>query len=77
MVNSGIHIVEEVQVFRNVQPVESLVISHIQVRGGTSRRTPHTGHACAVKLTLRCLVDWGGCDSWVTPAQNMCWNPAG
>ncbi|NWU23855.1 SEM4G protein, partial [Dyaphorophyia castanea] len=30
VVNSGIHIVEEVQVFRDVQPVESLVISHIQ-----------------------------------------------
>ncbi|NXB76696.1 SEM4G protein, partial [Donacobius atricapilla] len=30
VVNSGIHIVEEVQVFRDLQPVESLVISHIQ-----------------------------------------------
>lgn len=58
MVNSGIHIVEEVQVFRDLQPVESLVISHIQVRGGTRRGTPHTGHAYAVKLPLCCL--WGG-----------------
>ncbi|NXC79366.1 SEM4G protein, partial [Cercotrichas coryphoeus] len=30
VVNSSIHIVEEVQVFRDLQPVESLVISHIQ-----------------------------------------------
>ncbi|NXE88466.1 SEM4G protein, partial [Menura novaehollandiae] len=30
VVNSGIHIVEEVQVFRDLQPVESLVISHVQ-----------------------------------------------
>lgn len=37
VVNSGIHIVEEVQVFRDLQPVESLVISHIQVRAGTSK----------------------------------------
>lgn len=52
MVNSGIHIVEEVQVFRDLQPVESLVISHIQVRGGTSRGRLHMGHTCAVKLPL-------------------------
>ncbi|NWR33036.1 SEM4G protein, partial [Tachuris rubrigastra] len=30
VVGSGIHIVEEVQVFRDLQPVESLVISHAQ-----------------------------------------------
>ncbi|NXP42257.1 SEM4G protein, partial [Leiothrix lutea] len=30
VVNSGIHIVEEMQVFKDLQPVESLVISHIQ-----------------------------------------------
>ncbi|XP_015489145.1 semaphorin-4G isoform X2 [Parus major] len=30
VVNSGIHIVEEVQVFRDLQPVDSLVISHNQ-----------------------------------------------
>lgn len=32
VVGSGIHIVDEVQVFRDPQPVESLVISHAQVR---------------------------------------------
>lgn len=59
MVNSGIHIVEEVQVFRDLQPVESLVISHIQVRDRTSRGTPHMGHADVMKLPLCCLGCWG------------------
>lgn len=70
VVSSGIHIVEEVQVFRDPQPVESLVISHAQVRGGRSGGTPHMGHVCAAAFGL--FVEWGGHDSWVTPARDTC-----
>lgn len=45
--------------FRDLQPVESLVISHIQVRDRTSRGTPHMGHADVMKLPLCCLGCWG------------------
>lgn len=72
VVGSSIHIVEEVQVFGDQQPVESLVISHAQVRDGRSQGTPHMGHVCAAKLPLGCLGEQGGHDSWVTPAWDTC-----
>lgn len=34
VVGSSVHIIEELQVFKDPQPVENLVISQAQVRGG-------------------------------------------
>lgn len=70
VVGSGIHIVEEVQVFRDPQPVESLVISHAQVRGGRSvGGSTHGAHLCC-KALIGLFGGQGVRDSWVTPARD-------
>lgn len=72
VVGSGIHIVEEVQVFRDPQPVESLVISHAQVRGGRS-----WGTCLCCKAAIGLFGGPGGHDYWVTPAQDTRQSPVG
>lgn len=68
MVGSGVHIVEEVQVFRDPQPVESLVISHAQVRGGRSvGDTTHGARVCC-EAAIGLFEGWGEQDSWITPS---------
>ncbi|NXR61431.1 SEM4G protein, partial [Rhadina sibilatrix] len=66
VVNSGIHIVEEVQVFRDLQPVESLVISHIQ-------RSLYVGAASGiVQVPLASCARYASCYDCILARDPYC-----
>ncbi|KAL9847430.1 semaphorin-4G isoform 1-T6 [Geothlypis trichas] len=66
VVNSGIHIVEEVQVFRDLQPVESLVISHIQ-------RSLYVGAASGiVQVPLASCANYSSCYDCILARDPYC-----
>ncbi|NWY29868.1 SEM4G protein, partial [Pheucticus melanocephalus] len=66
VVNSGIHIVEEVQVFRDLQPVESLVISHIQ-------RSLYVGAASGiVQVPLASCAKYASCYDCILARDPYC-----
>ncbi|XP_009863452.1 PREDICTED: semaphorin-4G-like, partial [Apaloderma vittatum] len=66
VVGSGIHIVEEVQVFRNPQPVESLVISHTQ-------RSLYVGAASGiVQVPLASCAQYASCYDCVLARDPYC-----
>ncbi|NWX36691.1 SEM4G protein, partial [Notiomystis cincta] len=66
VVNSSIHIVEEVQVFRDLQPVESLVISHIQ-------RSLYVGAASGiVQVPLASCARYASCGDCILARDPYC-----
>ncbi|KAM6067363.1 semaphorin-4G isoform 1-T1 [Chlamydotis macqueenii] len=66
VVGSGIHIVEEVQVFRDLQPVESLVISH-------SQRSLYVGAASGIlQVPLASCAKYASCYDCVLARDPYC-----
>ncbi|NWS73317.1 SEM4G protein, partial [Crotophaga sulcirostris] len=66
VVDSSIHIVEEVQVFRDPQPVESLVISHAQ-------RSLYVGAASGVlQVPLASCARYGSCYDCILARDPYC-----
>ncbi|XP_075279720.1 semaphorin-4G isoform X3 [Opisthocomus hoazin] len=66
VVGSGIHIVEEVQVFRDPQPVESLVISHAQ-------RSLYVGAASGIlQMPLASCARYASCYDCVLARDPYC-----
>lgn len=77
VLGSSLHIIEEVQVFQDPQPVETLVVSHRQVRGGYGAGGG-TGHPmCGATLRAGPFHPRGACMWGLLVESCRCpWPPA-